>query len=212
MSQFKNLFGSRRRSNQQVNTTTSSNNLNSNPSAPAPPRAPSSQSSHNPPPSSQQINSSTTSLPVNQTNPVQTPPPPPPPPPPPVPTTVAPQQSLQPPTAPGAVAMNPNQPGMGRPPSYSYAPQQGGGQQGQHPAGRAHSPMPPPINTNTQPAGYSPQQMYGAPPPPGPQVTLNSKEATIPHTVLLRMSRPTTDLALPRLTAAVGARRSLSSA
>lgn len=28
--------------------------------------------------------------------------------------------------------------------------------------------MPPPINTNTQPAGYSPQQMYGAPPPPGP--------------------------------------------
>lgn len=46
----------------------------------------------------------------------------------------------------------------------------------------------------------------------GPQATLNSKEAIIPHTVLLRMSRLITGLVLPRLMAAVGARHSLSSA
>jgi hypothetical protein len=62
---------------------------------------------------------------------------------------------------------NPNQ--LGRPPSYSYAPP---GQLGAPPpghAGRSHSPMPPPINTATQPAGYPPQQIYGQGPPGYPQ-------------------------------------------
>lgn len=46
-----------------------------------------------------------------------------------------------------------------RPPSYQFAvPGQQPGRQ---------SPMPPPINTATQPAGYPPQQvLYGQPPAP----------------------------------------------
>lgn len=66
--------------------------------------------------------------------------------------------------------MNPNQP-LGRPPSYTYANpgQLGAAQHG----GRPHSPMPPPINTATQPAGYPPQQVYGAPPAAPPNYPQN---------------------------------------
>jgi len=65
--------------------------------------------------------------------------------------------------------MNNQQP-LGRPPSYTYAnPQMG---QPQHGA-RPHSPMPPPINTSTQPAGYPPQQVYGAQPPAPPNYPPN---------------------------------------
>jgi len=66
--------------------------------------------------------------------------------------------------------MNPNQP-LGRPPSYTYA---NPGQLGAPaPAGRPHSPMPPPINTATAPAGYPPQQIYGGPPAAPPNYPQN---------------------------------------
>ncbi|KAF1986767.1 actin-like ATPase domain-containing protein [Aulographum hederae CBS 113979] len=73
------------------------------------------------------------------------------------------------PPGPAGAAMNPNNP-LGRPPSYTYNPPNGGNlgaPQGQH--GRPTSPMPPPINTASPPQGYPPQQqMYNHPPPAGP--------------------------------------------
>ncbi|KIW05008.1 uncharacterized protein PV09_04165 [Verruconis gallopava] len=147
------LSGSKRKSSNQTPSS-----LVSKPS-PSPQLNTSSVSSASSRPSVQPANSSTTSLP----------PPP----------TAAQQSSSatspQPPAAanPSPPMQNPNQ--LGRPPSYSYAPPGQGALAGQlgapgHPvAGRPHSPMPPPINTATQPAAYPPQQIYGAAPPGYPQ-------------------------------------------
>lgn len=79
------------------------------------------------------------------------------------PTSLSPQASN---SSSSSLPMNPQNPGLGRPPSYTFAPQGGlGAPNQQH--GRPASPLPP-INTGAP--GYPPQQQQpmGYPPQGGP--------------------------------------------